>query len=362
MSNLLFYNNSKTELGAPVGPTDTTITLASGAGALFSPGPTGAQYFLITLSDALTGLNNEICKCTNVTGDVLTVTRGQEGTSAQSWLVGDNAQGRITAGALMTLGSEAAPTADKLTTARTIAISGDGVWSVSFDGSTNVTAALVLATVNSNVGTFGDATHTLQMTINAKGLITACAAVPIDFSLYAPLASPTFTGTPAGPTAAPGTNTTQFATTAFVFAAVAPLAPIASPTFTGTPIGTTPASATDNSLKIPTTAWIFNWAASSAGFTRKAWATYTISGGVLTLVNNAGMTLTYVSAGVYTLTVSALASFGTGALKINISNGANTTPLVGFGPRVTAATTYTIRSFTLATTAADGDFIDISLF
>lgn len=37
----------------------------------------------------------------------------------------------------------------------------------------------------------------------------------------APVASPTFTGTPAAPTATPGTNTTQVATTAFVTAAVA---------------------------------------------------------------------------------------------------------------------------------------------
>ena len=36
----------------------------------------------------------------------------------------------------------------------------------------------------------------------------------------APLASPTFTGTPAAPTASVGTNTTQIATTAFVSAAV----------------------------------------------------------------------------------------------------------------------------------------------
>jgi hypothetical protein len=38
---------------------------------------------------------------------------------------------------------------------------------------------------------------------------------------YAPLASPTFTGTPAAPTATAGTNTTQIATTAFVTTAVA---------------------------------------------------------------------------------------------------------------------------------------------
>lgn len=41
---------------------------------------------------------------------------------------------------------------------------------------------------------------------------------PSDTS-RAPLASPTFTGTPAAPTATPGTNTTQLATTAFVAAA-----------------------------------------------------------------------------------------------------------------------------------------------
>jgi hypothetical protein len=41
-----------------------------------------------------------------------------------------------------------------------------------------------------------------------------------DLSAYAPLASPTFTGVPLAPTAAPGTNTTQIATTAFVAAAV----------------------------------------------------------------------------------------------------------------------------------------------
>ena len=47
---------------------------------------------------------------------------------------------------------------------------------------------------------------------------------PIDTS-RAPLASPTLTGTPAAPTAAVGTNTTQLATTAFVNAEIANDAP-----------------------------------------------------------------------------------------------------------------------------------------
>jgi hypothetical protein len=41
-----------------------------------------------------------------------------------------------------------------------------------------------------------------------------------DLGAKAPLASPSLTGTPTAPTAAPGTNTTQLATTAFVAAAL----------------------------------------------------------------------------------------------------------------------------------------------
>ena len=59
-----------------------------------------------------------------------------------------------------------------------------------------------------------------------------------DITGKANLASPTFTGTPAAPTASQGTNTTQVATTAFVNAEIAAdtaaKAPLASPTFTGT--------------------------------------------------------------------------------------------------------------------------------
>ncbi len=46
------------------------------------------------------------------------------------------------------------------------------------------------------------------------------AEIATELALKATLASPTFTGTPVAPTAAPGTNTTQIATTAFVDAAV----------------------------------------------------------------------------------------------------------------------------------------------
>jgi hypothetical protein len=58
----------------------------------------------------------------------------------------------------------------------------------------------------------------------AWGSITGTLSSQTDLqtalNAKAPLASPTFTGTPAAPTAAPGTNTTQIASTAFVQAAV----------------------------------------------------------------------------------------------------------------------------------------------
>ena len=97
----------------------------------------------------------------------------------------------------------------------------------------------------------------------------------------APVASPTFTGVPAGPTAAPGTSTTQLASTAFVTNAISSAtagvssfntrtgavtllasdltaaggALLLSPTFTGTPAAPTP-TAGDSTTKIATTAFV----------------------------------------------------------------------------------------------------------
>jgi len=76
-----------------------------------------------------------------------------------------------------------------------------------------------------------------------------------DLALKAPLASPTFTGTPAAPTAAAATNTTQVATTAYVQGEITSKAPIASPTFTGTPAAPT-ATAGTSTTQLATTAFV----------------------------------------------------------------------------------------------------------
>lgn len=63
---------------------------------------------------------------------------------------------------------------------------------------------------------------------------TGTVALSSDLATYAPLASPTLTGTPAAPTAAADTNTTQVATTAFVMTEVGDYLPLAGGTLTGT--------------------------------------------------------------------------------------------------------------------------------
>jgi hypothetical protein len=109
-------------------------------------------------------------------------------------------------------------------------------------------------------------------------------ALEAQIALKAPLASPALTGTPTAPTAAPGTNTTQLASTAYVVAALAGKAntghthtignvtglqaaldaltatdalkaPLANPIFVGAPLAPTAAPGTNNT-QIATTAFV----------------------------------------------------------------------------------------------------------
>jgi len=73
----------------------------------------------------------------------------------------------------------------KLTTPRTIEATGDASYSASFDGSTNVTSAITLATVNNNTGSFGSASSIPAITVNAKGQVTAVSTNSIGNELIA---------------------------------------------------------------------------------------------------------------------------------------------------------------------------------
>lgn len=73
---------------------------------------------------------------------------------------------------------------------------------------------------STNDFTGGTITVATQSTADNSTKAASTAFVKSVLGTYAPLASPTFTGTPAAPTATAGTNTTQLATTAYVENAV----------------------------------------------------------------------------------------------------------------------------------------------
>ncbi len=83
---LKISNNAYAVLAAGVVSTDVSITLTAGQGARF-PALGVGDYFYATLVD--TANNLEIIKCTARVGDVLTIVRAQDGTTAKNYIVGD---------------------------------------------------------------------------------------------------------------------------------------------------------------------------------------------------------------------------------------------------------------------------------
>lgn len=170
MSRILFANNATTTLAGAITNVATTAALQTGAGALF-PAPSSGQYFCMTFVDAATGLLNEIVHVTNVTGDVITMVRGQEGTTALSWLSGDHASNWITAAALAAMAQ--APD--------TQAQAGNYVIDTSVTANT-ITAALAPALTAYVVGTpmriklaNTNSSGTVTVNVNGLGALTVIA-------------------------------------------------------------------------------------------------------------------------------------------------------------------------------------------
>lgn len=151
--------------------TAVSVTSANGFAGTSSGGATPA----LTLSTTITGVLKG-----NATA-ISAATSGTDYSAGTSALATGILKSTTTTGALSiavaadfpTLNQNTTGSAATLTTGRTIAITGDLAYtSPSFDGSTNVTAAGTLATVNTNVGSFTNAT----LTVNGKGLITAASS------------------------------------------------------------------------------------------------------------------------------------------------------------------------------------------
>jgi hypothetical protein len=184
----LFANNAQTQLAAGISSSATTILLTTGTGALF-PNPTAGQFFSLTLNDAATGEVYEITYCTARTGDSCTVIRGQEGTTAVSWLLGDFAYNALTAAAWQLLPR--------------IGCTGNFTLYVSTSGSDTANTGL---TSGSPFATFNKAYSVLQSQYDGRGFTAtiqgANATYVQSLNIGAPLigfTSLTLLGNPASP-------------------------------------------------------------------------------------------------------------------------------------------------------------------
>ena len=94
-----FFN---TTLSAASSSTATTFTVSSSTNL---PTLATGEILPITLNDAATRKIFEICYVTGISGNILTVERAQEGTSAQNWNVGDFIWNGPTAGTALLAGN-----------------------------------------------------------------------------------------------------------------------------------------------------------------------------------------------------------------------------------------------------------------
>lgn len=88
MANILYANNAVGTLASGMTNVQTTLTLNPGFASLF-PSPTPPQIFYVTITDAATQTLKEIVKVTAVSGNIFSIVRAQDGTTALSWNTND---------------------------------------------------------------------------------------------------------------------------------------------------------------------------------------------------------------------------------------------------------------------------------
>ena len=104
-TNLKFSNFASTTIVGSVSAVAGTLVVANAAAF---PPANGTTYFYAVITDSLTApTKREIVKVTNVSGTTFSITRGQDGTSAQSWVNGNYIELRVVNQALQDLHSEA---------------------------------------------------------------------------------------------------------------------------------------------------------------------------------------------------------------------------------------------------------------
>lgn len=124
MANIKFKNFATTTLVGTYGTGDTALTVSNVS--LFPVVSGGTTWFYAVLTDSLTApTKREIVKVTSISGSVLTVTRAQDNTTAQTWANGSYIELRVVAKALEDLISETTTDARTSTTDYTTTADSD---------------------------------------------------------------------------------------------------------------------------------------------------------------------------------------------------------------------------------------------
>lgn len=91
-------NNVETTLAVAAGVADTAITVSDGSA--FPPLSAGDFTFVTLEEDTFASPAREVVKVTALSGNVLTVERAQDGTTASSFPIGSKVELRVTAALL----------------------------------------------------------------------------------------------------------------------------------------------------------------------------------------------------------------------------------------------------------------------
>ena len=164
---------SLSSTGADAGTGDVTISVSGGNGITSLNELTSAsQTFAAGSSGTDFSISSSSSTHTFNLPDASASARGLVSTGAQTF-AGQKTFSSTISGSV----SGNSGTATKLETARTISITGDASYSVSFDGSDNATSGLTLANSGATAGTYK------SVTVDAKGRVTA-GTNPTTFSGY----------------------------------------------------------------------------------------------------------------------------------------------------------------------------------
>lgn len=170
MTTILFVNNAQTTLAGAISDIATTLTVAAGGGDLF-PAPGADEYFVLTLSSpAASSLVNEIVHVTQRNGDVLTVVRAQEGTTARAWAAASLASSFWTAGqasALQEATADKQPLNANLTSLSGLTLAANKMLYATGPNALALTDQTALARVLNANATASDMRSTLDLVIGA---------------------------------------------------------------------------------------------------------------------------------------------------------------------------------------------------